>query len=109
MFHFLRFAYISIVIAVQEASDAASSSCGFGPMSSPPDVSGSSAVRRCWRTFTSCVYFSRWRATALMPLILGERVEEHPRQHLGEEVGGLGGHVDPGRGDVADALDWRRA
>ena len=47
MFHFLRRAYISIVIAVQDASDAASSSCGLGPMSSPPDVSGSSAVSRC--------------------------------------------------------------
>ncbi len=66
MSHFFRFAYISIVIAVHEASDAASSSCGFGPMSSPPDSSGSSAVRWCLRTFRSCVYFSRWRATALM-------------------------------------------
>ena len=68
MSHFLRFAYISIVIAVHEASDAASSSCGFGPMSSPPDSSGSSAVKWCLRTFRSCVYFSRWRATALMAL-----------------------------------------
>ena len=67
MSHFLRLAYISIVIAVHEASDAASSSCGLGPMSSPPPSSGSSAVRRCLRTFRSCVYFSRWRATALMP------------------------------------------
>ena len=59
MFHFLRFAYISIVIAVQDASDAASSSCGLGPMSSPPSSSGSSAVSRCLRTFRSWVKFSR--------------------------------------------------
>ena len=70
MFQPLRLAYISIVIAVQEASDAASSSCGLGPMSSPPESSGSSAVSRCWRTFRSCVNFSRWRATALMAEML---------------------------------------
>ena len=32
MFQPLRLAYISIVIAVHEASDAASSSCGLGPV-----------------------------------------------------------------------------
>src|SRR3954464_900689 len=101
----LRLAYISIVIAVHDASEAASSSCGLGPSSSPPWSSGSSAVSRCLRTLTSCVNFSRWRATARMPLTLGERVEEHPREHLGEEVSGLRGHVDPGGGDVADAVD----
>ena len=40
----LRWAYISIVMAVQEARLAASSSCGLGPASSPPRSSGSSAV-----------------------------------------------------------------
>ena len=57
----LRLAYISIVIAVQEASEAASSSCGLGPMSSPPMSSGSSAVMRCLRTLTSWVNLLRWR------------------------------------------------
>src|SRR3954453_12506296 len=105
----LRLAYISIVMAVQEASDAASSSCGLGPSSWPPWSSGSSAVSRCLRTLTSCVNFSRWRATARMPLTLGERVEEHPRQHLGEEIRRLRGHVDPGGGHVPNAVDGRRA
>ena len=45
----LRRAYISIVIAVQEASEAASSSCGLGPQSSPPWSFGSSAVIVCRR------------------------------------------------------------
>src|SRR3954454_5987655 len=105
----LRLAYISIVIAVHEASEAASSSCGLGPSSWPPWSSGSSAVRRCLRTLTSWVSFSRCRATAFMPLTLGEGVEEHPREHLGEEVRGLRGHVDPGRRDIADPVHRRRA
>src|SRR3954453_20495310 len=105
----LRLAYISIVIAVQEASEAASSSCGLGPSSSPPWSSGSSAVRWCLRTLTSWVNFSRWRATAFMALTLGEGIEEHPREDLGEEVGGLRGHVDAGRRDVANPVDRRRA
>src|SRR4051794_7492935 len=109
MFQPLRLAYISIVIAVQDASEAASSSCGLGPWSSPPVPSGSSAVRRGWRTLRSCVKFSRWRATALMPESLGERVEQLARQHLGEEVGRLRGHVHAGGCDVADVLDGGRA
>ena len=40
----LRFAYISIVIAVHEARLAASSSCGLGPLSSPPASVGSSML-----------------------------------------------------------------
>src|SRR3954454_4346509 len=100
----LRLAYISIVIAVQEASEAASSSCGLGPSSWPPWSSGSSAVRWCLRTLSSWVNLSRWRATAFMPLTLGQRVDGHPREHLGEEVGGFRGHVDPGRRHVADAV-----
>src|SRR3954463_11138040 len=96
-------------MAVQDASEAASSSCGLGPSSSPPWSSGSSAVSWCLRTLTSWVNFSRCRATARMPLTLGKRVEEHPREHLGEEVRGLGGHVDARGGDVADAVDRRRA
>src|SRR4051812_40010875 len=109
MFHALRLAYISIVIAVQDASEAASSSCGLGPRSSPPDPSGSSAVRWCWRTLRSCVKFSRWRATAIMAESLGERVEQLAREHLGEEVGGLRRHVHARRRDVADVLDGGRA
>src|SRR5215210_7832486 len=105
----LRLAYISIVIAVQEASEAASSSCGLGPWSEPPSSSGSSAVSRCLRTLTSCVNFSRCRATALIALTLGQRVEQHPREDLGEEVRRLRRHVDPRGGDVADAVDGRRA
>src|SRR5690606_17172252 len=49
MSHPLRWAYIAIVTAVQEASDAASSSCGLGPASSPPTSGSSSAVIRWWR------------------------------------------------------------
>ena len=43
----LRLAYISIVIALQEARLAASSSWGLGPASVPPWARGSSAVTRC--------------------------------------------------------------
>src|SRR3954453_7108921 len=92
----LRLAYISIVIAVHDASEAASSSCGLGPSSWPPWSSGSSAVSRWLRTSTSWVNFARWRATAFMALTLGEGVEEHPREHLGEEVRRLRGHVHAG-------------
>ncbi len=42
----LRLAYISIVIALQEARLAASSSSGLGPASVPPWSAGSSATRR---------------------------------------------------------------
>ena len=62
----LRWAYISIVTAVHEASAAASSSCGLGPSSWPPDSTGSSTVRVWSPAFTSWVNFSRWRATARM-------------------------------------------
>src|SRR5215208_7215539 len=90
----LRLAYISIVIAVHEASEAASSSCGLGPLSSPPELRGSSAVSVCVRTLTSWRRFSSWRAVARMPMMLGrrERVEEQAREDLGEEVGRLGRH-----------------
>jgi hypothetical protein len=40
----LRWAYISIVIAVHDARLAASSSSGEGPSSSPPALRGSSAT-----------------------------------------------------------------
>src|SRR3954464_2102528 len=105
----LRLAYISIVIAVHDASEAASSSCGLGPSSRPPWSSGSSAVSRCLRTSTTWVNLSRWRALARMALTLGQLVEEHPREHLGEEVRGLRGHVHPGGGDGADAVHRSRA
>jgi hypothetical protein len=42
----LRAAYISIVTAVHEARLAASSSCGLGPVSSPPWSCGSSTAMR---------------------------------------------------------------
>jgi hypothetical protein len=61
----LRLAYISIVIATHDASDAASSSCGLGPVSSPPCSAGSSDVIVCertrmsWRRFSSCWALAR--------------------------------------------------
>src|SRR5947207_2434836 len=61
----LRLAYISIVIAVHEASEAASSSCGLGPRSSPPWSAGSSAVNAWVRTFRSAVNFSPRPAVGL--------------------------------------------
>ena len=72
----LRWAYISIVIAVQEASAAASSSCGLGPRSSPPASSGSSAVSVWPPALTSWVNFSRWRATAASPRVAATSIQE---------------------------------
>src|SRR5919198_1253702 len=56
MSHPLRPAYISIVIAVQAASAAATVLVGEGPASAPPATSGSSITSRCppWIS-TSCV------------------------------------------------------
>src|SRR4051812_3051874 len=105
----LRLAYISIVIAVHDASEAASSSCGLGPSSWPPWSSGSSAVSRCLPTSMSWVNLSRWRALARMAVTLGERVEKHPREPPWGETGGLLGHVHPCRGDGADAVHRSRA
>src|SRR3954454_21811178 len=102
----LRSAYISMVIAVQEASDAARSSSGLGPTSRPPMSSGSSDTSRCSRTRTSCSYFPLRVAMARMgsnlPLI--QRMEDESARHLGEEVRRLGRHHLAGGGDVADAL-----
>src|SRR5215207_6623939 len=91
----LRVAYISIVIAVHEASEAASSSCGLGPSSSPPSSTGSSAVSWCLRILTSWRNFSAWRAEARMVAMLGprvERVEHQAREDFREEVRRLGRH-----------------
>src|SRR3954454_20907233 len=101
----LRSAYISIVIAVQEASEAASSSSGLGPMSLPPMSSGSSATRRCSRTRTSCSKLALRIAIARMGairLLLVQGVEEQAGEHLREEVGRLRGHDLAGRRDVPD-------
>ena len=64
----LRSAYISSVIAVQEAREAASSSWGLGAVSSPPVSIGSSALTWWSRTRTSCwkACVRRRRAVALM-------------------------------------------
>src|SRR5206468_12207588 len=99
----LRFAYISIVIAVHEARLAASSSCGLGPLSSPPVSSGSSAVMWCSRTSTSC-----WkvpplrRAIALMTSTLLQWVEHEAGRDLRVEEGGLRRHRLARRGDLPD-------
>ncbi|CAA9531776.1 MAG: hypothetical protein AVDCRST_MAG30-3857 [uncultured Solirubrobacteraceae bacterium] len=43
------------------------------------------------------------------PLILGQQVDQHPREHLGEEVRRLRGHRLAHRGDLAHLLDRARA
>src|SRR6478736_4016858 len=104
----LRSAYISIVMAVQEASEAASSSSGLGPVSWPPMSSGSSATRRCSRTRSSCSYLPLRIAMARIGatmLLLVQRVEEQAGKHLRIEERGLRGHDLARRGDVADPLD----
>src|SRR5687768_8611234 len=103
----LRSAYICIVIAVQDASDAASSSSGLGPRSLPPMSSGSSAVSRWSRMRTSCSYLPLRMAIARMrpTLLLVERVEHQARRDLREEVGGLRRHDLARRRDLPDELD----
>src|SRR5687768_3724292 len=97
-----------MVIAVQEASDAASSSCGLGPESLPPWLSGSSAVIVWRRTLTSWRRSSSWRAVARMwPMMLVpvERVEDEAGEDLREEVRGLRRHHLAGRRDLAHEVD----
>src|SRR5919205_570787 len=104
----LRPAYISIVIAVHDARLAASSSCGLGPVSSPPFASGSSATTWCSRISRSC-----WkvpplrRAIALMPPTLLQWVEEQAGRDLRVEEGRLGRHRLARRRDRPDLLDRR--
>src|SRR3954464_10911486 len=91
----LRSAYVCIVIAVQEASDAASSSSGLGPMSLPPMSSGSSATSRRSPTRTSASHLPLRMAMArmgAMTLLLVQSVEEQAREDLREEVRGLRRH-----------------
>src|SRR6266480_5088585 len=106
----LRFAYISMVIAVQKAKLAARSSWGLGPVSSPPFSSGSSAVIMWARIATSClnVPLSR-RALALIPSTLLEWVEQQARRDLRVEEGRLGRHRLPGLGHLAHLLNRRGA
>src|SRR5436853_4719041 len=110
MFQPLRFAYISIVIAVQEARLAASSSWGLGPVSSPPLSSGSSAVIVWVRIATSClkVPFSRW-ALALMPSTLLEWVEQQACWDLWVEEGRLRRHRFASLRHLAHLVHRRRA
>ena len=62
----LRWAYISIVIAVHEARLAASSSCGLGAVSWPPLSFGSSAVTSWLRMRITCRYWDARVAVAFM-------------------------------------------
>src|SRR3954447_12237177 len=92
----LRFAYISIVIAVHEASDTASISCGLGPSSVPPLSSGSSTVSSCLRTETECLRPSLSTRCAFAFMICLQlsiqRVEHEPRRDLRIEEGRLRRH-----------------
>src|SRR5687768_15486569 len=101
----LRLAYISIVIAVHDASEAASSSCGLGPSSLPPWSFGSSAVSVCERTLTSWRKFSSCWAVARIGTTLGKRVEQQAGQDLGEEVRRLRRHHLACRGNLAHEPD----
>src|SRR5919199_4341560 len=107
--HPLRLAYISIVIAVHDARLAASSSCGLGPLSSPPFSSGSSAVTWCSRISRSC-----WkvpplrRAIALMPPTLLEWVEQQAGRDLRVEERRLRRHRLAGGRHLAHLVDRRR-
>src|SRR5436853_834286 len=106
----LRFAYISIVIAVHEARLAASSSWGLGPVSSPPFSSGSSAVIVWVRIATSCLKVPLSRlALALMASTLLERVEQQARWHLWVEEGRLRRHRFAGLRHLAHLIHRRRA
>src|SRR3954447_5991852 len=108
----LRLAYISIVIAVHEASEAASSSWGLGPSWAPPRSFGSSAVIVCepiltsWRNPASRVADAR-----MVPMLrsVSQRVEQQSGEYLREEVGRLGRHDLARGGDLADEVDRRRA
>src|SRR3982751_3909947 len=112
----LRAAYISIVTAVQDARLAASSSWGLGPVSLPPLSTGSSTptswprILTTWRKPPSrlAVGFmlrlsTGWGTEKVFRLC--QWIEEQPGRHLGEEVRGFRGHVDPGGGDLANLLD----
>src|SRR5436190_11905891 len=127
----LRWAYISSVIAVQEASEAASSSWGLGAASSPPESRGSSAptvwvrmVISCWRPLSP-----RRRALAFIPdpsvaprleTAYSSRVGAWPgsvRQRVEDQAGGqlrieecrFGRHRLPGGRHLAHLGDRRRA
>src|ERR671932_452724 len=89
----LRFAYISIVIAVPDARLAASSSCGLGAVSSPPFASGSSAWISCSRISMSCWNLPPFRrAVALMASTLLQGVEDEAGGDLRVEEGRLRRH-----------------
>src|SRR3954453_12759131 len=105
----LRLAYISIVIAVHAASDAASISCGLGPVSSPPLSVGSSMVswwsriRMTWRRLPERVAVAFM--SSMMANALRERVEHQSSRPLRVEERGLRRHVDAGGRDLLDLAD----
>src|SRR4051812_27241129 len=93
-------------MAVHAASDAASISCGLGPVSSPPLSVGSSMmswwsrIRMAWRRLPERVAVAFMGS--MMANALRERVEHQSSWDLGIEERRLRRHVDAGRGDLLD-------
>src|SRR5215208_580383 len=82
----LRAAYISIVMAVQAASAAATVRVGEGPSLAPPATSGSSMTSR-WPPWISTSCVNPWRRRAVALTIVGTRVatlEQLGVVHVGE-------------------------
>src|SRR3954465_2060777 len=97
-------------MAVQAARDAASSSWGLGPESSPPLSLGSSMVSWWSRILMLCRNVPVLWAVAFMlspvwQIPLGQRVEHQSSRDLRVEERRLGRHVDPRGGDLLDLLD----
>ena len=95
-----------MVIAVHEASEAASSSVGLGPVSVPPLSSGSSAIRRCSRISISCHSPCGGGVRASSPFLPRKRGFARRRHAPGE--GEVGGAVEEAedrlRGELLGAL-----
>src|SRR6476620_7827223 len=96
----LRDAYISMVTAVHEARLAASSSCGLGPASLPPDSVGSSAVtswlriRTTWRKPSSRVAVA-FILINLLPVVYSSGLNRSPVGTLGKKNVDFGGMFTP--------------
>ena len=105
----LRLAYISIVIAVHEASEAASSSCGLGPAVVAAVVLrlvGRDRVRADLDVVAEVLELravARIGAHDARPQSSGLKTQA--REDLGEEVGRLRRHHLAGRRDLAHELD----